>query len=90
MLAEWDPHPFGVMHEHLPTRSLGRITAPVTWVLGGESPPWMRKLHDRAVFRLRSVETVTINGAGHLVHLDQPDAFVDTITRAWRTPVGGL
>ena len=90
VLAEWDPHPFGVMHEHLPTRALGRITAPVTWVLGGESPPWMRKLHDRAVFRLRSVETVTINGAGHLVHLDQPDAFVDTITRAWRTPVGGL
>jgi len=61
----------------------------VTWVLGGESPPWMRKLHDRAVSRLRSVETVTINGAGHLVHLDQPDAFVDTVTRAWRTPAVG-
>ena len=90
MLAEWDPHPFGVMHEHLPTRSLGRITAPVTSVLGGESPPWMRKLHDRAVSRLRFVQTVTIDGAGHLVHLDQPAAFVDTVTRAWRTPVGGL
>ena len=50
----------------------------------------MRKLHDRSVSRLRSVETVTINGAGHLVHLDQPDAFVDTVTRAWRTPVVGL
>ena len=37
VLAEWDPHPFGVMHEHLPTRALGRITAPVTWVLGGET-----------------------------------------------------
>jgi len=90
VLAEWDPHPFGVMHEHLPTRSLGRITAPVTWVLGGESPPWMRTLHDRAVSRLRSVQTVTIDGAGHLVHLDQPAAFVDTVTRAWRPPVVGV
>ena len=90
VLAEWDPHPFGVMHEHLPTRSLGRITAPVTWVLGGESPPWMRKLHDRAVSRLRFVQTVTIDGAGHLVHLDQPAAFVDTVTRAWRPPVVGV
>jgi pimeloyl-ACP methyl ester carboxylesterase len=84
VLAEWDPHPFGVMHEHLPTRALSRIHAPVTWLLGGESSPWMRGLHAHAAKHLRSVESVVIEGAGHLVHLDQPVAFVDTVARAWR------
>jgi pimeloyl-ACP methyl ester carboxylesterase len=85
VLAEWDPHPFGVMHEHVPTRSLRRIEIPVTWVLGGESPPWMATLHSHAVRHLPRVETVVVEKAGHLVHLDQPAAFIEAVAKARRS-----
>ena len=38
VLAEWDPHPFGVMHEHIPLRAVAGLTVPLTWILGQELP----------------------------------------------------
>jgi pimeloyl-ACP methyl ester carboxylesterase len=76
VLAEWDPHPFGVMHEHVSTRSVLDIPVPITWMLGEESAPWMASLHDRLAQRRPSIDTVLVPGAGRLVHLENPAAFV--------------
>jgi pimeloyl-ACP methyl ester carboxylesterase len=82
VLAEWDPHPFGVMHEHLSTATVARIRVPTTWILGGESPPWMSRLHDRVARRRPDLRTAIIPGASHLVHLDRPVEFVTEVRRA--------
>jgi pimeloyl-ACP methyl ester carboxylesterase len=82
VLAEWDPHPFGVMHEHISTRSVARTTMPLLWILGGEGSPWIAKLHDRVVRRRPDIRTGVIPGAGHLVHLEQPAEFVAAV-RDW-------
>jgi len=79
VLAEWDPHPFGVMHEHISTRAVARTTVPLTWILGGEGSPWMVKLHDRVVRRRPDIRTVVIPGASHLVHLEKPVEFVTAV-----------
>jgi len=82
VLAEWDPHPFGVMHEHISTRAVAHTTMPLTWVLGGEGSPWMVKLHDRVVRRRPDIHTVVIPGASHLVHLEKPAEFVTAVREA--------
>jgi len=82
VLAEWDPHPYGVMHEHVPTRAIAAIPVPITWLLGGESSPWMKKLHDSVKRQRPDIETLVIPGAGHLMHLDAPEKFIDAVTRA--------
>ena len=76
VLAEWDPHPFGVMHEHVSAKSVLDIPVPITWMLGEESSPWMASLHDRLAGQRPSIETIRVPGAGHLLHLDNPAAFV--------------
>jgi pimeloyl-ACP methyl ester carboxylesterase len=53
VLAEWDPHPFGVMHEHVPLRVVVRMSVALTSILGGESSPWLAGLYER-VSRRRS------------------------------------
>lgn len=87
VLAEWDPHPFGVMHEHLSLTAVAGIPVDVTWVLGGESSPWMASLHRHVVRRRPATRTVTIAGAGHLAHIDQPERFVAVIRDAARPSV---
>ena len=82
VLAEWDPHPFGVMHEHVPMKAITAMPLPITWILGGESSRWLAGLHARVQRRRPDIETVVVPGASHLVHLDQPEAFVDTVLRA--------
>jgi len=82
VLAEWDPHPFGVMHEHVSTRSIARSTVPITWVLGGETSRWLTRLHDRVGSTRPDIHTVVIPGASHLVHLDRPRAFVEVVRQA--------
>ena len=79
VLAEWDPHPFGVMHEHLRLRAGADIPVPLAWVLGGESSPWMAGLHDRVKAVRPGMTTVVGPGASHLVHVDQPQAFVAAV-----------
>jgi len=84
VLAEWDPHPhpFGVMHEHIPASAVTAIPAPITWILGEESSPWMAGLHDRVARRRPDIRTVRIPGAGHLVHLDRPAEFTAAVRQA--------
>jgi pimeloyl-ACP methyl ester carboxylesterase len=81
VLAEWDPHPYGVMHEHVSTRSVLDIPVPITWMLGEESAPWMASLHDRLAQRRPSIETIRVPAAGHLVHVENPAAFVAGVRR---------
>jgi pimeloyl-ACP methyl ester carboxylesterase len=47
----------------------------------------MAKLHSHAANHLPRVETVVIEKAGHLVHLQQPAAFIEMVTTAWRSAV---
>jgi pimeloyl-ACP methyl ester carboxylesterase len=86
VLAEWDPHPFGVMHEHIPASAVTAIPVPITWILGAESSPWMAGLHDRVARRRRDIRTVRIPGAGHLVHLDRPAEFTAAVRQAAALP----
>jgi pimeloyl-ACP methyl ester carboxylesterase len=79
VLAEWDPHPFGVLHEHLSLKAVAAIPVPITWFLGGEGSPWMVKLHDKVAARKPEMKTVVIPGAGHLAHIDQPAGFVTAV-----------
>ncbi|WP_016882859.1 MULTISPECIES: alpha/beta fold hydrolase [unclassified Rhodococcus (in: high G+C Gram-positive bacteria)] len=79
VLAEWDPHPFGVMAEHISVRAVVKLPMPITWVLGSESSPWMTGLHTRVQRRRPDIDTVVINGAGHLIHLDCPAEFVAAV-----------
>jgi pimeloyl-ACP methyl ester carboxylesterase len=82
VLAEWDPHPFGVMHEHIPVRAIARTPVAITWILGGESSPWLAGLHERVSRRRSDIKTVVVPGASHLVHLDRPDGFTAAIRAA--------
>jgi len=82
VLAEWDPHPFGVMHEHVPLRAVTAIPVPVTWILGEESSTWIAGLHDRVARRRPDISTVRVPGAGHLVHLDRPAEFIAAVRQA--------
>ena len=82
MLAERDPHPFGVMHEHVPVRAIARMPVPITWILGGESSPWLAGLQERVSRRRSDIKTIVVPGASHLVHLDRPDGFTAAIRAA--------
>lgn len=79
VLAEWDPHPYGIMMEHVSTKSVSRLSMPVTWILGGESARWMYRLHDRVARRKPDINIVVVEGAGHLVHFDQEAAFIAAV-----------
>lgn len=92
VLAEWDPHPFGVMAEHVPVRAVVDLPVPITWVLGAESSPWLANLHARVVRRRPDIKTVVVPDAGHLLHLDQPAEFVRLVRHMTigTIPQGGL
>jgi len=44
----------------------------------------MAGLHDRVVSARGDIRTIRIAGAGHLVHIDAPTAFVDAVHQATR------
>ncbi|MCQ4121807.1 alpha/beta fold hydrolase [Rhodococcus tibetensis] len=79
VLAEWDPHPFGVMAEHVPLDAIVDLPVPITWILGAESSPWMTGLHKRIIRRRSNIHTITVEGAGHLVHIERPTEFVAAV-----------
>lgn len=79
VLAEWDPHPYGIMHEHISNKALSDIDLPMTWMLGGEGAPWMVGIHDTAKRHKPEIKTVVIPGAGHLAHVDAEQAFVEAV-----------
>lgn len=82
VLAELDPHPFGLMMEHVPTDRLGQVEVPITWLLGGESRAWYGRLHARVQREVPRVRTERIPGVGHLAHVEAPEAFAEAVLRA--------
>ncbi|MFE7129281.1 alpha/beta fold hydrolase [Streptomyces sp. NPDC057638] len=85
VLAELDPHPYGVMFEHLPLRRIRGIHVPVTFLLGADSDPLFARVHRRLVRALPAMRSEVIPGAGHLVHVDAPAAFTAAVLRATTT-----
>ncbi|MER5672160.1 alpha/beta fold hydrolase [Pseudonocardia alni] len=79
VLAELGVHPYGLMMEHVPTARLARIPVPVTWLLGGRSIGWYADLHRRVAAVVPGLHTGTVDGAGHLVHVEQPEAFAEAV-----------
>lgn len=82
VLAELDPHPFGLMMEHIPTARIAQIPVPITWLLGAESRSWYGTLHDRVRKAAPAVRTERIPRAGHLAHTEEPAAFAAAVLRA--------
>lgn len=61
-------------------RVSGSYPGPVLW-LGGDSSTYIRDEHEAVMGELfPRAHRVTIEGAGHWVHADQPEAFVRTLT----------
>jgi pimeloyl-ACP methyl ester carboxylesterase len=84
MMAELDPHPFGPLAEHIRLGKIVALPMPVTWLLGAESMPWYGRLHACVVAVAPSIRTEHIAGAGHLMHIEAPEAFADAVRRAIR------
>lgn len=82
VLAELDPHPFGLMMEHIPTARIAEIPVPITWLLGEESRSWFGALHDRVHQVAPAIRTERIPRAGHLAHTEEPEAFAAAVLRA--------
>lgn len=60
---------------------LGELAMPVLIVVGADDPKFVelgRRLHEA----IAGADLVVVPGAGHTVHLEQPDAFVAAL-RAW-------
>jgi pimeloyl-ACP methyl ester carboxylesterase len=80
VLAELDPHPFGVLMEHVPARKVASIRVPLTWLLGTETrTEWLRRSHADVARVLPGVRTEHVAGAGHFTHLDAPEAFAAVV-----------
>lgn len=84
VLAELDPHPFGLMMEHIPTAKLAAIPVPITWLLGTESRDWFGTLYGRVARQVPGIRCERIEGAGHLTHIDAPEAFAAAVLDAVR------
>jgi pimeloyl-ACP methyl ester carboxylesterase len=82
VLAELDPHPFGLMMEHIPTSRLAGRPFPITWLLGAESRDWYGRLHARVEAAVPGLRTERIPGVGHLAHVEAPDAFAAAVLKA--------
>ncbi|MFF8955090.1 alpha/beta fold hydrolase [Streptomyces sp. NPDC014894] len=83
--AELDPHPYGVMFEHLSLRRISGIRVPATLLNGANSDPLFALVRRRLIRALPSARSEAIPGAGHLVHVDAPEAFTAAVLRATAT-----
>jgi pimeloyl-ACP methyl ester carboxylesterase len=54
---------------------LGDIRAPSLVMVGQHDQPWVRMTAQRLAFGLRHGRLVVVDGAAHLVNLEQPRAF---------------
>jgi pimeloyl-ACP methyl ester carboxylesterase len=66
--------------------ALGRVTAPVLQLLGGESAPAFHAATKALDARLRNGRVVTIDGARHAAHHTHVDGFVRAIEAFLRDP----
>ena len=79
VLAEFDPNPFGVSCDHVSARAVAAAAVPIRWVRGNQSPVWLERTYQRFARHRRDLETVVIPGVGHLVHEEDPQAFVAAV-----------
>lgn len=70
------------MFEHLPLSRIRGIKAPITFLISENSNPFFHKLHRRLVRAVPSIRSEVIPGAGHLVHVEAPEAFAAAVRRA--------
>lgn len=82
-LADLDPHPFGLLMEHIPTVMLATIPVPITWLLGTQTrSKWFYRCHAGAVRAAPGIRTERITGAGHFLPQEAPEQFAVTVLRA--------
>jgi pimeloyl-ACP methyl ester carboxylesterase len=62
---------------------LGEIGVPALIVVGEKDEPYLRAAEVMEA-KLRDAERVTIPGGGHIVNIDEPDAFNDAVVRFLR------
>jgi 2-succinyl-6-hydroxy-2,4-cyclohexadiene-1-carboxylate synthase len=58
--------------------ALAELTMPTLLVTGAEDEKY-RAIHQQMARLLPAAQTVVLDGAGHTPHLEQPDAFVETL-----------
>lgn len=71
--------------EHLTPAAIGSIRCPVTCLLGDRSDPVFGAATARLTRMLPHATVVTIPGAGHALHFDEPEAFASAL-RTTRHP----
>ena len=65
--------------EYLSERDVQGITCPVLLLYGSEGPSILRRPIKQLARLLPNAEARQIRGAGHLLHFDRPDEFVDAV-----------
>lgn len=68
--------------EDLTRDKLRTIACPATLLLGARSAPMFGKLGRKLAAAMPQLRTVTVDGAGHLMMMEQPRAFADAIIAA--------
>ena len=74
---KFDPVWFGLPAK--PAPDLGRIACPVLLLRGEESPMLTAEGAEEMIGELRDGRVEAVASAGHHVHLDQPQAFLDVV-----------
>jgi pimeloyl-ACP methyl ester carboxylesterase len=65
--------------EHLSTEQLADLRLPIRWLLGAESQPAFAKPAHRAKRYLKNLVVEQVDGAGHCIQWDRPDAVVGIV-----------
>lgn len=73
--------------EELTTDQLASIRCPITCLVGSLSPKELRSASTRLAELRTGVTLVTVEGAGHLLHVEQPVAFVNAVQEAAAGPL---
>ena len=82
LFAELRPHPYGITAEAVRNSALASIDVPATLLVGELSDPYFDRIAGRMSRLMPALRTVTIPGAGHLVHHDNPGHFVEEVRAA--------
>ncbi len=64
---------------------LGEIRSPTTVIVGDRDIADIQKICDQIVREVPGARKVVVPGAGHIVNMEQPEAFIDVLLRALRS-----
>ena len=85
IVAELSPSPNGPLIGYVDARRLASLRMPVTWMIGAESIGWYDTVRAGAARHAPQIQTVMLEGSGHLAHYDNPAEFVKATLRAAST-----